>query len=78
MKKLAFIIASALCFMLPAPAYAEPAPAPEPGTGRIAWAAGCAGNMPPALAVCLILIAVLILVTVIRYRKTGEKGGKDE
>lgn len=78
MKKLVFIMISALCLMLPALAYAAENAAPEPGIGRIAWAMECAGKMPPALAVCLVLIAALILITVRRYYIIRKKGGKDE
>ena len=80
MKKLTSAIAFALCLMLPALAYAvpTPAPVPEPGIGRISWAMSCVGEMPPALSVCLVLIAAFILVTIGRYHITRKKGGKDE
>lgn len=76
MKKLLALIGFALWLMLPAAAFAAPEPAPTPGIGRISWAVSCAGNMPQALAVILLLIAALLLITVIRYNKLRKKGGK--
>lgn len=42
---------------------------------RILWAAKCAGPMPPLLIASLAAICVLVVISVIYYRKAG---GSDE
>lgn len=70
MKKiLAFMT---LFMMFAAPVYATD-PQPElHSTSRITWAIDCAGHMPRIMIISLCVIAVLLIISVIYYRKGGK------
>lgn len=55
--------------------HAEEIPMPEKGIGRIAWVIKCCGSAPKPMYAAFALLAVLIIISVIYYRKAsgGEK-----
>ena len=74
MKKILTLIIS---IMLPAvsASAAEPQPALH-SVSRIPWAIDCAGAMPKLMIISLCAIAVLVIASVIYYRKGG--GGDEQ
>ena len=60
-------------FIMPTTAYAAEEIPPLQSPQRISWALECAGPMPDLLIFSLVLLCILIVISVIVYRKGGDK-----
>ena len=70
MKKILAFITLLMMFAVPVSA-AEPQPELH-SVSRIPWAIDCMGHMPRIMIISLCVIAVLLIASVIYYRKGGK------